>query len=92
MKTPPPPLRVEIIERSLRCFILGLFSLLPVIGLPLAAVVLVENWRIKSRAGAAWNPAGRYLHWACRCACWGAGISSLAALVLGLMAANSASR
>jgi hypothetical protein len=85
----PPSIRIEMIRRSMRCFVLGLFGLLPIIGLPFAVMVLVENWRLKSRFGAAWNPAGRYLRMGCLCASWGAGLSSLAAVFLGLMAAAS---
>ena len=84
--------RVELIETSMRCFVLGLFSLLPVIGLPIAALVWMMNWRIQRRAAGAWNPAERYLRGGCVCASWGAFLSSLTAIVLGMIAAVSAAQ
>ena len=59
--------RIEIIERSMRCFRLGLIGLLPVIGIPMAATALAQGRRVKFDQGAMWNPAERYLIWASRC-------------------------
>jgi len=87
MNNPPPMNRAELIDRSLRCFVLGLWSLLPIIGLPIAAFVLMQNWRIQRRSRGMWNPAERFLRWACICASLGAGLSSLAAIVIGMLAA-----
>jgi hypothetical protein len=56
-----PVSRVEVIERSLRCFVLGLLALVPVLGVPLAVEALFEFWRVRREGGPDWNPASRYL-------------------------------
>jgi ABC-type Fe3+ transport system permease subunit len=84
MILPPPQARIEIIQCSMQCFVLGFVALVPLVGLPVGVWVLMRYWRVKRRYGFKWNPARRYLHWGCVCASLGAGISSLIALVLGL--------
>lgn len=64
----PPLTKVEMIERSLSCFHLGLLGLLPVIGLPMAFVSLIHYHRVKSSQTGDWNPAHRYLRWGGICA------------------------
>jgi hypothetical protein len=81
---PPPPLRIELIAGSMRCFALGIFSLLPILGLPIAVLVLAMRWRIGRRARGFWNPAALYLHWGCQCASWGTALSSLVAIGVGM--------
>lgn len=61
MKPPPPIGKVEMIERSMRCFFLGLLGLLPVVGIPMAAMALHNYRRVALGQGALWNPAQRYL-------------------------------
>jgi hypothetical protein len=87
MNNKPPLNRIELINSSLRCFTLGVFSLLPIIGLPIAAMVLARIWSIRRRSKGIWNPAERYLHWSGIFASWGAGFSSLAAVVFGMFTA-----
>ena len=58
-----PALRIEIIERSEKCFWLGLFSLIPVLGLPLAVMAMTHNRRIRRLDEGQWNPASRYRYW-----------------------------
>ena len=60
--TPPPVSpasmdKVEVIQRSLRCFTLGLFGILPVLGIPFAVMALSNYFQVKRIAGAHWNPA-----------------------------------
>jgi len=57
MKPRPPLTKIEMIERSMRCFDLGLLGLIPVIGIPMAVMSLVQYWRVKRGQGALWNPA-----------------------------------
>jgi hypothetical protein len=92
MNGSPTPAKVQLIEGSMRCFVLGLVSLIPIIGLPLGAVVLALNFRLRSRHREVWNPAERYLKWGCICASWGAMLSSLAAIFIGLFAAISSEK
>jgi len=66
---PPPTLnKVEIIEKSLSCFQLGLCGLLPVVGIPMAFLSLILYHRVKSSKTGVWNPAHRYLLWGGICA------------------------
>jgi hypothetical protein len=60
--------KIEMIERSMSCFMLGLFALLPVIGIPMAVMALAQYRRVKLGQGAMWNPAHRYLFWGVLCA------------------------
>ncbi|HZM01975.1 MAG TPA: hypothetical protein VFC44_03040 [Candidatus Saccharimonadales bacterium] len=61
MKPHPQIGKVEMIERSMRCFFLGLLGLVPVVGLPMAAMALHNYRRVALGQGALWNPAQRYL-------------------------------
>jgi len=64
MKSPTPIDPVELIERSVRCFWLGLPGIVPVIGLPFAVAALAEYFRVNRRPSAGgWNPAQNYLRW-----------------------------
>jgi hypothetical protein len=74
MKPAQPMTRTEIIERSLRCFVLGLIGLLPVIGIPTAILSGLEYRRVTRGQGDAWNPAHRYLFWGGFCARMGLGL------------------
>jgi hypothetical protein len=56
--------KIELIERSVRCFTLGLFSFLPVIGVVTALLCLDQRQRVKRAQGDTWNPAQHYLFWA----------------------------
>jgi hypothetical protein len=63
MKSAESLTKVEMIERSMSCFTLGLFALLPVIGIPMAMMSLVQSRRVKLGQGGMWNPGGRYRLW-----------------------------
>ena len=55
--------RIEAIERSLRCFTLGLLGLVPLIGIPAAALAYGEFRRVRQGYRGCWNPARTYLAW-----------------------------
>lgn len=61
MKPHPPFDKVQIIERSLRCFSFGLMGFLPGIGLPFAVIALGNCLFVLRRSRGEWNPAERYL-------------------------------
>jgi len=63
-----PKVKIEIIERSLKCFWLGVFSLIPVFGVPLSIMALRHNRRIRQLGTSHWNPAERYRYWGALCA------------------------
>jgi len=57
MKPLRPLTKVEIIERSIECFQLGLMSLLPLIGLPMAVQSLVHYFRVRLDKSGQLDPA-----------------------------------
>lgn len=61
MNAPPPLPKSLMIERSLRCFVLGLFGLVPLLGLPCAIRAALESWRVQRHHRGLWNAAQPYL-------------------------------
>ena len=53
--------RIEIIERSLRCFGFGIASLIPVFGIPMAVLAIAQYRTVVLGRRQEWNPADRYL-------------------------------
>ena len=84
MKSQPPLTKVELIEYSLRCWALGLWGLLPLIGIPMAVRALILYSRAKQGQGDMWNPAHRYLFWGGMCARAGGMWPILIAVLIGL--------
>ena len=79
-----PAERIRLIERSLRCFVYGWLSLIPVIGLVAAFTAIRLHFAPASSTGDEWNPAGCYL----KAGCWLARIGiliSIAVLALVVM-------
>jgi len=60
--------KIEMIQRSQRCFVYGLLGLLPVIGIPMVIRASMEHYRVKKEWRDQWNPARRYLFWGMFCA------------------------
>ena len=80
--------RIELIKKSIRCFVLGLLSLLPILGLPMSVRALVIGHSVTRRQGWEWNPAQRYLLWG-RALAWLGGFISLVLFALILSAIGS---
>ncbi len=76
------PAKVVLIERSLNCFVCGLFGLLPVFGVPVAIRALNQAWLVNRDSSGMWNPARRYLVWGVVCAL--VGLLLLALLISGV--------
>lgn len=55
--------KVDAIQCSLRCFVTGLFGLLPVLGIPFAVLALASYFKVRRGFRGQWNPAQRYLRW-----------------------------
>ena len=55
--------KIEMIQRSLRCFILGLIGIVPLLGVPFALLALDNFRQIRRGQGTQWNPAQTYLRW-----------------------------
>jgi hypothetical protein len=78
--------KIEMMERSLRCFAFGLLGLLPVIGIPMAVISLVNYRRVIRGRGNQWNPAHRYLFWGGLCARMGLALFLVTPVVLVVIA------
>ena len=63
--------KIRIIERSLRCYIFGWLSLLPIVGFAFGPLALLAYRSVRIEAGREWNPAGRYLKCGAVLACLG---------------------
>ena len=70
--------KVRVIERSLRCFIAGCLSLVPLLGLIPAVIAIVLAHQVRNETGQAWNPARGYLIWGSALAWSGLAITLLA--------------
>ncbi|HEX5220130.1 MAG TPA: hypothetical protein VFZ59_11235 [Verrucomicrobiae bacterium] len=55
--------KIEAIQRSLRCFTLGLIGIVPLLGVPFALLALDNFRQVRRGLGAQWNPAQAYLRW-----------------------------
>ena len=82
---PTPADKVRVIEQSLRCFVFGLLSLIPLLGLPFAILAVVRHRDAWSQADREWNPANAYLVWGFGLA-WLGGLISLGALAIFVLA------
>lgn len=58
-----PEDRISVMEGSLRCFALGLLSLIPPVGLIMLPMILIIGHRVRITAEDTWNPAKRFLAW-----------------------------
>jgi len=56
-----PASRIRLTERSLRCFVFGLLSLVPLVGLGPALLALGLHLKIWAERDDEWNPAKPYL-------------------------------
>lgn len=57
----PPAEREWVVRHSFACQAMGLGSLVPLLGMPLAVMAVAEFWRVSRRSGGGWNPARRHL-------------------------------
>ena len=53
--------RIEVIEKSLTCFVCGIAGLLPIVGLFPAVHALYCRQKVRAVYGTQWNPASAYL-------------------------------
>ncbi len=63
MTTRPPMDMIEAVRRSMRCFVFGLLSFIPLLGLATAALAWIHGRTVLRRRGQEWNPALPYLRW-----------------------------
>lgn len=60
--------KIAMLKDSLRCFVCGLFALVPVIGIPFGVSALVITNRVRRRERKYWNAAKPYRVWGTICA------------------------
>ncbi len=70
-----PTARIDLIQRSLRCYVFGWLSLIPLLGLGLAVHAINLYLRIRAEASQEWNPAQLYLRLGFGLSCLGLAIS-----------------
>ena len=64
--------KIQMLKSSMKCFVFGLLSLLPVIGLPFALAALWISGRVRMKEKQLWNAARPYRIWGVACAAVGA--------------------
>ena len=74
MKPTPaiPEAKIKMMKDSLRCLILGLLGLLPIVGLPFAIAALWVSGRARVHEKHLWNPARPHRIFGVLCAAFGA--------------------
>jgi hypothetical protein len=88
---------IQAANRSMRCFVFGLLSFIPVLGLAMAAIAWIHGCSVSRGRGKEWNPALPYLRWGRVLGLVGAFASSalfillLAAIQSGAFSMNSCS-
>ncbi|HEY5233820.1 MAG TPA: hypothetical protein VIK35_09840 [Verrucomicrobiae bacterium] len=63
--------KIQMLKSSMKCFVFGLLSLLPVIGLPFALAALWISGRVRVKEKRLWNAARSYRIWGAVCAAAG---------------------
>jgi hypothetical protein len=81
----PPADKIRVIEQSLRCFVFGVLSLVPLLGLPFAVLAVGLHLKVWTEVQREWNPAKLYLLWGYGLA-WLGGLISLGALAIFVFA------
>ena len=64
--------KIQMLKSSMKCFVFGLLSLLPVIGLPFALAALWISGRVRVKEKRFWNAARPYRISGVACAAAGA--------------------
>lgn len=72
-----PAAKIAMIKGSVRCLVFGLLGLLPLIGIPFAALALVNAGQVRKREKQYWNVAR--MHWI------GGAISAVAGFVISAL-------
>src|SRR5689334_22236908 len=62
---------IEVINSSAECFVCGLLSFVPGLGIFPAACAMTMAMRIRTRCRGKWNPASQFVRSAIRLACFG---------------------
>ena len=73
---------IQAANRSMRCFVFGLLSFIPILGLAMAAIAWIHGWTVLRRRGTEWNPALPYLRWGRVLGLIGAFASTIAFILL----------
>ena len=63
-----PAAKIRMMKTSIRCFVFGSLSLVPVIGVPFGLAALWLCGRVRAQEKQFWNPAQSYRVWGAVCA------------------------
>jgi len=80
--------KIEVIQRSLRCFTLGLIGILPLLGVPFALFALDNFRQVRRGLGTQWNPARTYLRWGLATAISGLFLTVVLTFVVAIIVVN----
>ena len=80
--------KIQMLNRSMRCFVFGLLGLLPVIGLPFAFAALWIAGSVRMKEKQFWNAARPYRVWGVICAAAGTIIWSFVLMLIIYSAFN----
>ena len=58
-----PEEKIRVLKGSVRCFVMGLLGLIPVLGAGFALGSIRTYFRVTALDDREWNPARRYLYW-----------------------------
>lgn len=85
MKSAATMSKVDMIQASLRCYVIGCFSLLPLIGLLFGIMAIALSYRLR-RQGFAWNAGEEAIKRGVSNACWGVALSLVEILLIACLA------
>ena len=63
MNSTSPMDLIQAVNRSIRCFVFGLLSFIPVLGLAMGIIAWIHGSAVMRRRRNEWNPALSYLRW-----------------------------
>jgi len=63
--------KIQMLNRSMRCFVYGMLGLIPLFGLPFALAALWISGRVRVKEKQMWNAARPYRIWGVVCAAGG---------------------
>jgi hypothetical protein len=76
-----PEMKIKVLKSSIRCLVLGLLGLIPVIGLPFALAALWVGGQVREQEKKFWNAAKPFRVWGVIIAAFGTVVSSIILII-----------
>jgi hypothetical protein len=76
-----PEMKIKVLKSSIRCLVLGLLGLIPVIGLPFALAALWVWGQVREQEKKFWNAAKPFRVWGVIIAAFGTVVSSIILII-----------